>query len=75
MGSTTVRLSVPVKERLEEFKNFERESFEDVIERLLNIASDEPLSSAEIRQIEASLKDLKEGKVLSLKEAEKTWGI
>ncbi len=75
MATTTIRISTQTKKKLEKLKIFERESYEDVIERLINIARDEPLSDEEIRQIEKSLRDIKEGRVLSLEEAEKKWGI
>ena len=76
MATTTLRIEKSVKNELDRFKNFERESYSEVIERLVNIAEDEdPLSKDEIRQIESSLEDIKQGNVLSLKEAEKKWGI
>lgn len=75
MATTTVRISTQTKKKLEKMKIFERESYEDVIERLINIASDEPLSEEEIKQIEASLRDIKEGRVLSLEEAERMWSV
>ena len=75
MATTTIRISKQTKKKLEKLKIFERESYEDVIERFINIARDEPLSDAEIRQIEKSLRDIKEGRVLSLEEAEKKWGV
>ncbi len=74
--TTTIRLAVSVKEELMGLKNFEKESYGDVIERLINIAKeDRMLEKDEIRQIKDSLEDLKKGRVLSLKEAEKKWGI
>ena len=75
MTTTTIRISTQTKKKLEKLKIFEREPYEDVIERLINIARDEPLSEEETRQIEESLRDIKEGRVLSLKEAEKKWGV
>ncbi|MCD6247371.1 MAG: hypothetical protein J7J87_02995 [Candidatus Diapherotrites archaeon] len=75
MATTTVRISTQTKKKLEKMKIFERESYEDVIERLTNIASNEPLSEEEIKQIEKSLRDIKEGRVLSLEEAERMWSV
>ena len=75
MATTTVRISTQTKKKLEKMKIFERESYEDVIERLINIANNEPLSEEEIKQIEASLRDIKEGRVLSLEEAERMWSV
>jgi predicted transcriptional regulator len=76
MGSTTVRLETKVKKDLGRFRNFEKETYSDIIQRLMNNANDsEELSENEIRQIENSLEDIKKGRVLSLKEAEKQWGV
>ena len=71
-----LRVKSKVKTELDGFRNFRKESYSDVIGRLINIAKDsDSLNEAEIRQIEKSLEDLKAGRVLSLKEAEKKWGI
>jgi len=75
MATTTIRISTQTKKKLEKMKIFERESYEDVIERLINIANNEPLSEEEIKQIEKSLRDIKEGRVLSLEEAERMWSV
>ena len=74
--TTTIRIDSNLKAELASLKNFKQESFEDVIERLVSIArEDESLEDGEIAQIERSLKDIKQKKVLSLKDAEKKWGI
>lgn len=76
MSTKTVRLESKVKNKLESFKNYEKESYSDVIGRLVNIAEeDDSLTKEEIRQIEKSLEDIKKGTVLPLKQAEKKWGI
>ena len=75
LSNTTIRLESSTKNELKALKNFRKESFDEVIERLVNIVKDEPLMKEEIIQIEKSLEDIKKGRVLSLKEAEKKWGI
>lgn len=73
---TTIRIESKVKDAPEELKNHERESFNNVIERLVNMAKEEDeISEGEIKQIEESLEDIKKERVLPLKEAEKKWGI
>ena len=67
MVSTTVRLDTKIKKELDLLKNFDKESYEDFIERLISCAKDEPaLDDAEIKQIEKSLENIKKGRVLSL---------
>ena len=74
--TTTIRLDTSVKKRLESFKNFDRESYEDVIRRMINISQDsDKLDADEIRQLESSIADLKKGRVLSWSDAKKKWGI
>ncbi|MBI5553788.1 MAG: hypothetical protein HY917_03535 [Candidatus Diapherotrites archaeon] len=76
MDTTTLRVERELKLDLDELKSTKNESYADVIRRLVRIAKEEnALSKDEIRQIEDSLKDLKAGRVLSLKEAEQKWGI
>ena len=75
-NATTIRLEQKIKAELDELKNTEKESYAEVIERLIMIAKEDLLlEKDEIRQIENSLKAIKSGKVLTLKEAEKKWGI
>jgi len=73
--TTTLRVETKVKNELDNFRNFGRESYSDVLHRLVNIAKDCDLQAEEIAQIESSLEDIKKGRVLSLKEAEEKWGI
>ena len=74
--TTTVRVETKTKKELNYFKNFSKESYDDVIKRLINIGKEtEKLEKDEIRQIEKSLEDIKKGRVLTLKDAEKQWGI
>jgi len=74
--TTTLRVETKIKNELEGFKNFNRESYSSIIKRLINIAKDpDSLEEAEIHQIQKSLEDIKHGRVLPLKEAEKKWGI
>lgn len=69
-----IRVSTPLKRRLAHLKNHERESFEDVIGRLVMMAENEPaLSEDEINQIEDSLADIRAGRVHSFSEGIKRW--
>lgn len=51
-------------------KRYPRETYDDVIRRLMDTAEDdEPLSDEAIRGIEESLEDIKAGRLLTLDEA------
>jgi len=67
--TTTIKIKIPLKNRLDSLKVHPRESYTDVIDRLVDMAvDDEPLSDAAIRAIEESLNDLKAGRVYTLEQ-------
>ena len=75
---STVQLSTRTKSTLSELKNFDAETFEQVIKRLIiSFAeeSDELLSKEDITQIEKSLKQIKEGKYVTSAQLKKKLGI
>jgi predicted transcriptional regulator len=74
--NTTVCLDPKTKESLKELKNFPSESFNSVIQRLINEAYDNmPLSDETIRKIEEGLKEYKEGNYYSIEEVAEELGI
>jgi len=67
--TTTIKIKIPLKNRLDSLKIHPRESYTDVIGRLVEMAvDDEPLSDATIRAIEESLEDIKKGRVYTLEQ-------
>ena len=73
---TTIQIKRDLKDRLTSLKLYPNESYDSVIRRLSELAiDDEPLSKETIERIEASLKDIKEGKVFSMDEVKKRIGI
>jgi len=67
MDSTTIKIDAALKRRLDTLKVHPRESYSDVIGRLVECTvDDEPLSDETIRAIEESLEDLKAGRTFSL---------
>ncbi len=69
MTSVIVRIDVEPKSRLDALKIHPRESYNEVIERLVDMAVDEePLSEEAIRDLERSLEDLRAGRVYTLEE-------
>ena len=60
------------KERLNSLRLYPNESYDSVIRRLSELAEDEePLSRDAIQRIEASLKDIKEGRIYTTEEVKK----
>ena len=73
MDKTTIQVSVGTLERLKGLRRFARESYDDVINFVVDDYEDEELSAEEIEEIQAALEEVKRGKVVSfddvLKEA------
>ena len=72
---TTIQLEEETKRKLERAKMFPRETYNQVIERLLERGDEEILSPRTIRNIERALSDIKAGRVYSTKEVKKKLGI
>ncbi|HQC34599.1 MAG TPA: hypothetical protein PLG95_07700 [Methanoculleus sp.] len=69
MTSITVRIDSDLRDRLNALKTHPRESYNEVIGRLVDMAVDEePLSDEAIRDLERSLEDLRSGRVYTLDE-------
>lgn len=76
MQATTIKVDPKLKSSLDNLKLHPRESYNDVIARLLNMAYDEePLSDSTLERIEEALKDLKNGKYYTQEEIEAELGL
>lgn len=74
--ATTVQLEEKVKNKLENMKMDPRETYNRVIERLIQLSEEEEeLSPQTIKNIEQALEDIKKGRVYSTKEVKKKLGI
>jgi predicted CopG family antitoxin len=73
---TTIQLDKRVRDRLRELKLHPGESYNEVVERLIAIKTDErELSEETIRQIEQSLDDIKACRTLSMKHVKQRLNI
>ena len=72
MMATTIQLDKKVRDRLKELKLHPRESYNAVVERLIELRTDEGvLSEDTIRDIELSLEDVRAGRTLSMSDVKK----
>ena len=72
---TTVRMRVETKALLDDLKLYPRETYDDVVKRLAEMAyDDEPLTKEELEAIQESEEDIKAGRVYSLEEVAKELG-
>ena len=76
MPPTTIQLQPEVKEHLDLLKKHPRESYNDVIRRLVESRIDEePLSGEAIEGIEEALLDIKKGRLHTEEEIRKEFGV
>jgi len=69
---TTIQVTRRTKKELQKMKLFPRETYEEVIQRLIEISREEEELSAEtIQNIENALKDVKKGRIYSTEEVKK----
>ncbi len=62
--STTIKLEKVTKASLDELKIHPRETYDDVIKRLVSIAiDDEPLSDETLEHLKEAMEDVKAGRV------------
>jgi predicted transcriptional regulator len=74
---TSIQLDNKTKARLEKMKSFPKESYDDVVNRLLNVANDDEgvLSKQTIKNIEQGIADIKAGRVYTSEQVKKRLGL
>ncbi len=75
MEKTTIQINTETLERLRAIKNFERQSYDDVLNILINNSEEESLSEEEIEEIKSGLENVKRGKVKPIEQVAKELGI
>jgi len=74
--TTTIVIQKDLKSRLDEVKLHPRETYNDVIERLLECTvDDEPLSEETLFAIEEGLEDIRKGRTVPMEDVMKELGI
>jgi predicted transcriptional regulator len=76
MPPTTIQLQAEVKASLDQLKKHPRESYNEVIRRLVgNRIDEEPLSEEAIGGIEEALEDIRKGRLHTEEEIKKEFGV
>lgn len=75
MEKTTVQLSKDTLERLKLFKRHDRESYEEVINSLMDEVNEEALGDEEIKDIQEALEEVRQGKTKTIEQVAKELGI
>jgi len=75
MGKTTIQINVQTLDRLKSLKNFERQSYDELLINLIDNCEEEVLSDEEIVEIQKGLENIKMGKVYSIESVAKELGV
>lgn len=75
MEKTTIQINAETLDKLKMLKNFERQSYDEVLNNLINNFEEETLSSDEIDEIKLGLEDIKKGRIYSIESVAKELGI
>ncbi|MBI5378299.1 MAG: hypothetical protein HZA82_06715 [Thaumarchaeota archaeon] len=74
---TSIQLENKTKTRLDKMKVFPKESYNDVVNRLINVVEDDEgvLSEQTIKDLEKALSEVKSGKLLSHSQVKQKHGL
>jgi predicted CopG family antitoxin len=75
MEKTTIQINIETLERLKSLKHFERQSYDELLNSLINNCEEERLSEEEINEIQKGLEDVKKGRVYSIEVVARELGI
>ena len=75
MEKTTIQINIETLERLKALKNFDRQSYDDLLNKVIDNMEEESLSNEEIEDIKIALDNVKRGKVKPIELVAKELGI
>lgn len=75
MEKTTIQINQSTLERLKAMKSLDRQSYDEILNNLLDNADEETLSKEEIEEIKIGLENVRKGKVKSIEQVAKELGI
>jgi len=78
--TTTIQIPIQLKKELTSLKDYNRETYADVIEKLISIAKEDreenlELSTATLQDIAEAKVDIKKGRLYSSKQIKKELGL
>jgi predicted transcriptional regulator len=75
-AASSIYIRQDLKTQLDNLKRNPKESYNDVIERLVNLTiDDEPLSAGAIKGLEEGLSDIKKGNLISEEDIKRKYGV
>jgi hypothetical protein len=75
MEKTTIQINVETLQRLKLLKHSERQSYDEVLNGLIDNCEEDSLSEEEISEIQKGLDDIKKGRVFPIESVARELGI
>ena len=75
MEKTTIQVNLSTLQRLKLFRNYERQSYDELLNKILDEAESNVLNDKEIVEIQHSLEEVKKGQTYSIEEIAKEFGV
>ncbi len=75
MEKTTIQISQSTLERLKALKIIEKQSYDDILNNLIDNQEEDILSDEELEEIKQGLENIKRGKVKPIEQVAKELGI
>lgn len=75
MGTTTIQVKNQTVERLKFFKEYSKESYDELLNKILDMVEEGELTDEAIKDIEISLKEAREGKGEPIGDVAKEFGV
>jgi len=72
---TTIQIKQGTLERLKNFKRYKRQSYDELLNDMIDETEEETLTEEEIKDIQIALKDVREGRVYPIEQVAKELGI
>ena len=75
METTTIQLKEETVDRLKFFKEYSKESYDEIVNKLIDLQEEGELTDDAIKKIQSGLNDIKTGMVIKLGDYAKKRGI
>ena len=75
MEKTTIQISSQTLERMKNLKSHERQSYDELLNSILDDSNEETLSEEEIEEIKIALENVRKGKVYPIEQVAKELGV
>ena len=75
MEKTTIQIGVSTLERLKVLRRYNRESYDELLNYIMNHFEEDSLSDMEINDIQIALQQIKDGRVVSIEDVAKELGV